>query len=118
MCMVNDEISIEVIQMSLHEEMRLFTELSGEDGAHTSIARIGGYLDGYERGKADSKWILCDERMPEEETYVLICNDKGDIEISRGSWSTEIHDTWIWYTSGWRFGEAIAWMPLPEPWKG
>ena len=50
--------------MGLHEEMRLFTELSGEDGVHTSIARIGGYLDGYERGKADSKWIPCSERMP------------------------------------------------------
>lgn len=62
------------------------------------------------------RWIPCSEMMPEEETDVLICNSTGNIAISRGAYSTEASD-WIWYTSGWRFGEAIAWMPLPEPYK-
>lgn len=61
-------------------------------------------------------WIPVNERLPEEETSVLICNRKGEIEISQGGRFD--NGTWEWYTSGWRFGEVIAWMPLPEPYKG
>lgn len=64
-----------------------------------------------------SEWIPVTERLPDEETDVLICNIDGDIAISSGSCSTEVKG-FIWYTSGWRFGKVIAWMPLPEPWKG
>lgn len=62
-------------------------------------------------------WIPVSERLPEEETDVLICNIDGDIALSRGSYSTEVKDDFIWYTSGWRFGKVIAWMPLPQPYK-
>lgn len=62
-------------------------------------------------------WIPVSERLPEEETDVLICNENGDIELSRGSYSTEVENDFIWYTSGWRFGKVIAWMPLPDPYK-
>ena len=65
----------------------------------------------------EQRWIPCSERLPEEETDVLICNINGDIALSSGSYSTEVKDYFIWYTSGWRFGKVIAWMPLPEPWK-
>ena len=62
-----------------------------------------------------SRWIPVGERLPEEETDVLICNSKGQIEVSRGS--TFDDGTWEWYTSGWHYGEVIAWMPLPQPYK-
>lgn len=65
----------------------------------------------------ERQWILCSERLPEEETDVLVCNANGDIQISRGSYSTEMRDYFIWYTTGWRFGKVIAWMPLPEPYR-
>ena len=65
-----------------------------------------------------TEWIPVSERLPEEETDVLICNRNGDIALSRGSYSTEVENDFIWYTSGWRFGKVIAWMPLPEPYKG
>ena len=69
----------------------------------------------YECGKHANRWIPVSERLPEEERDVLICNRNGDMELSRGSYSTEVENDFIWYTSGWRFGEVIAWMPLPEP---
>lgn len=62
-------------------------------------------------------WIPVGKRLPEEETDVLVCNSNGDIEISRGSYSTEVENDFIWYISGWRFGKVIAWMPLLEPYK-
>lgn len=64
------------------------------------------------------EWILCSDRLPEEDTDVLVCNEKGQIAISMGSYSTELSGAWIWYTTGWRFGKVIAWKPLPEPYKG
>ena len=64
-----------------------------------------------------TRWIPVSERLPEEETDVLICNENGDIEITSGSYSTELENYFIWYTSGWRFGEVIAWQPLPERYK-
>ena len=66
---------------------------------------------------SEQQWIPCSERLPEEETDVLVCNADGKINISRGSYSTEIQNDWIWYTTGWRFGEVVAWMPFPEPYK-
>ena len=59
------------------------------------------------------KWILVSEKLPEEETDVLVRNENGDKEIARGSYSTEMQDEFIWCTSGWKFGKVIAWMPLP-----
>ena len=64
-----------------------------------------------------TRWIPVSERLPEEETDVLICNENGDIEITSGSYSTELENYFMWYTSGWRFGEVIAWQPLPERYK-
>lgn len=67
--------------------------------------------------KERREWIPVSEGLPKEETDVLVCNINGDIEISRGSYSTEVENDFIWYTSGWRFGNVKAWMPLPEPYK-
>lgn len=39
----------------LRDDIARYTELSGEDGEHTSIQRIGAYLDGYDKGYEQGK---------------------------------------------------------------
>ncbi len=65
--------------------------------------------------KSKWEWIPVEKMLPKENLEVLVCNQEGNIEICCGWPSTEFPDEWIWCTSGWRFGDVIAWMPLPEP---
>ena len=57
----------------------------------------------------ESHWIPCSERLPEVKQKVLVqyadesmatkrCNDAGHL---------------VWF-----YSNAVAWMPLPEPYKG
>lgn len=71
----------------------------------------------------DSKWIPCNEKLPESNTKVLaqwILNNwrlddsgKNFIDIlsltDSGEW---------WGELGEPNGSVVAWMPLPEPYKG
>ena len=83
----------------------------------------------------EQRWIPCSERMPEEhewlgtrkfgttisdEVYVTFENNKGErfckhLQFQNGELSRydQFHmDTWY------KGSKPIAWMPLPEPWKG
>lgn len=79
---------------------------------------FNAYENGYQQGKFEAQeWIPCSERLPKEEERVLVCSDKGDIEISMGCMFDSTGE-FEWYTSGWKFGTVVAWMPLPPVWKG
>ena len=64
------------------------------------------------------QWIPCSEQLPEEDTDVLITDEDGDIDIAHyeyNSWSEDPIVEW------WNYEHetyAVAWMPLPEPYKG
>jgi hypothetical protein len=82
----------------------------------------------------EPKWIPCSERLPEEDTEVLISyrykegeGDTDHVNIDITSYGTtcfggrEIHTLKEWRQPFDYFHanyEVIAWMPLPEPWKG
>lgn len=64
-----------------------------------------------------SAWIPVSEKLPKPYEDVLVCNPVGDMKVIDGCYSTEIPDEWMWFTTNWRFGNVIAWMPLPKPYK-
>ena len=71
----------------------------------------------------ERKWIPCSERLPEARRSVLIStNHKCGNWTGEGCYweTTESHVIWKgyrWNATYWD-DEVIAWMPLPEPYKG
>ena len=60
--------------------------------------------------KPEPHWIPCSERLPEEGCHVLMCGADGVIRIGR--MGTNLF--WV----GTKVTTAVAWMPLPEPYRG
>lgn len=61
-------------------------------------------------------WIPCSERLPEKEGYYLITKEcLGFVGVDTRYYYTE-RDSGYW--SLYENGTVIAWMPLPEPYKG
>lgn len=73
----------------------------------------GQYEKGYQDGLNESKWIPCSERLPKRSGNIIACFSSGTVVelfykgkgIFQGiyEYSTDV---------------IIAWMPLPEPYKG
>ena len=70
----------------------------------------------FELGREDAKtqWISCKDRLPEEGKDVLCCFCNGEHYRIIVSHRTDFN---FWSGVG-RTGDLIAWMSLPEPWKG
>ena len=93
--------------------------LSCRDNRGVPIAWQDGFVDAVDTAIKTLKatqWVLVSERLPKPYTSVLVCSDIGNIEISHG----DVFDStgkFEWFPSGWRFGNVVAWMPLPSPYK-
>ena len=62
------------------------------------------------------KWIPCSERLPENNGNYMTCDEKGNIHIF---WYDDCQKCPFniseYHT---RYYPVVAWMPLPEPYKG
>ena len=70
------------------------------------------------------KWIPCSERLPEDPVFDGKCLEVYLVTTKYGSSDQDkaypFRAFWngINFTDGWRILDVIAWMPLPEPYKG
>lgn len=79
------------------------------EGIAQGLDDAAGIL-GKVRCEEEQQWIPCSERVPEEDGYYLVTNSK---------WGAPWREITLWVTDGWSSdNKPIAWMPLPEPWKG
>lgn len=67
---------------------------------------------------AESEWIPVSEALPEKHQRVLVTirRSDGEYRVRSGNYS----DEYFWIDNGdhWKCNEALAWMPLPEPYRG
>ena len=68
-------------------------------------------------------WIPVSERTPDVDSEVLVCFDfkgKRSVHISHFYGDGEFHglDDEYLTSEGRKYRKAVAWMQLPDPWKG
>lgn len=85
------------------------------DPAKGEIASYLRYLKYNTPFKTDA-WIPVHKGKPEEGERVLLCSDNNEITI--GWWSNKYIQFDSWDDSIEMEGHVIAWMPMPEAWKG
>lgn len=105
------------------------TELRDNDGTGTQqeVSKfLLNLMDVLEKkmssSEKPSQWIPCSERLPEDDTLMLVnyIDHRPDaVDIWIGWHEMEK----VWYIDGEAHSrefdnEVIAWMPLPEPYKG
>lgn len=81
------------------------------------LYEIQDVLESLPTADRPTEWIPCSERLPEE-FYVLCCDNHGEMIIanlfacddSDTGFSAESEDCYMY--------NCVAWMPLPEPYKG
>ena len=70
-------------------------------------------LMGLPSAQPEQRWIPCDDCDPEESGYYIVTE-----KIAEDVWKVGLR----WYSTehGWHWSEnlILAWMPLPESWKG
>ena len=78
---------------------------------YTNINNIDDALDAVKYAPTVNQWIPCSERLPEKSGWYLC------------SYESKLVQSTVFYDGGWfnanvDVNNVIAWMPLPEPYKG
>ena len=80
----------------------------------------GQYVSIEQLPSASQQWIPVSERLPHsrEEVIVSICDETGDTRYNYTSHGWLTTDKEYWIVDDEINNYVVAWMPLPEPWRG
>ncbi len=84
----------------------------GNDECKEWSEQWSGYEDAEEKDRL-GQWIPCSERLPENNTDVIVCFYSGTVTEMR-YWGNGIFQGIYEHTTK----VIVAWMPLPVPYKG
>lgn len=67
--------------------------------------------------KAEQRWILCSERLPENDDFVFVTvlDEQGDTPYRYSDFGWYLDRAKCWIIDIEQRTDVIAWMPLPEP---
>lgn len=118
---------------SIDRTLAIATLVMAKETGSLMCKELKGVIEVLNRMPPAQQWIPCSERLPEEDTEVLISyrykegeGDTDHVNIDITSYGTvcfggrEIHTLKEWRQPFDYFHanyEVIAWMPLPEPYK-
>lgn len=68
-------------------------------------------IEATEKQPKVGEWIPCSERLPEENIPVITCDKNGWISVN-------INSPYVGKKNDFECGYYVAWMPLPEPYRG
>ena len=87
------------------------------DFPYLSEATLEELIDEAPTIDAEPHWIPCSDRLPEDDTEVVVSctDDSGDSEFSYTT--TGWHFKGMWVVGNERSYFVRAWMPLPKPYE-
>lgn len=98
---------------ALMKELEREVELADDWKTAHEISNVVKYFPTIEPGP---RWIPCSERLPEESGLYIVTNVGRWVEPVGTRYYNIRADGGFW--SGHPGDKVLAWMPLPEPWKG
>ena len=79
----------------------------------TGVYRLQHVPDAWQAWQAraaQSEWISVEDRLPDPETTVLVCNERGEIF---SSWASDVDVFWFYDEE--EDNRVTHWQPLPAP---
>lgn len=91
------------------------------DLADTALKIMELLMDGYRPYTIMQEWMPVGERLPEESDPVLLYYERDSWQDNKRLRVKDIDKGWqwdgFWHVDGVSGVKAIAWMPLPQPYK-
>ena len=89
-------------------------KITGKENAETVYGYIKKLCDDIKALPSAQQWIPCSERLPEKDGTYFVSGvwENGDAEVGQLQYIADEHRF-----SNVIYFNAMAWMPLPEPYK-